>query len=593
MSYCTLCVLIFCLYTHTYTLSYCTLCVLIFHFVSAHTRTLASLVHVCSMGAGTSKSDSPGVSRKVSSLKRKLNDEYFVQKVQLGTGSFGVVHRAIHKPSQEDRAVKSIDKRRLEMKPNFKTHLQREIEIMGECSSHANIVTLFDWFEDESAIHLVLEYCGGGDLGDKILQTRNQLTEKQACEWTYQILLAIAHLHSKKVCHRDIKPENFLISTPSNCLKLSDFGLAIRIDPKKSILRETAGTPAYQAPEIHAGSGYSLPVDLWAAGVTMFVILSGGVNPFVSKDNKLQLSDIRLGVVRFEDLMPTFAHVANVEQKRNMFSLGGRKTSSEESPRRKPHPLSNAESLLRMLLTVDSHKRITAMDALRHPWFVQHGLAEAVKVVAPKPDVAAPETYVDECESLEASPPTMEPILAQRDAASSFDLNISEVSDGASKMPTYGATIGPGGGKEGKVIRCDKCGAFFYSQRGQAVACPECRVSLGYLLPADGVQIGTLSFYTEKSGWVGSRITKFNDQTGEFVMDNGVKVNAVAPPGRETGQGAPWSKGTSVVYLSGTYGTWLPAVIEGFNQQTRQYDLDVKCGVNADKIRARVKRLTK
>ena len=75
-------------------------------------------------------------------------------------------------------------------------------------------------------------------------------------------------------------------------------------------------------------------------------------------------------------------------------------------------------------------------------------------------------------------------------------------------------------------------------------------------------------------------------------MEDGVRVASVAPPGRETGPGPAWPKGTNVVYLSGTYGTWLPAYVEGFNEQTRQYDLDVKAGVNADKIRARVKRLT-
>ena len=78
-------------------------------------------------------------------------------------------------------------------------------------------------------------------------------------------------------------------------------------------------------------------------------------------------------------------------------------------------------------------------------------------------------------------------------------------------------------------------------------------------------------------------------------MEDGVKVAAtsVAPPGRDIGSGPAWPKGTNVVYLSATYGTWLPAYIEGFNESTRAYDLDVKAGVSADKIRARVKRITK
>lgn len=567
------------------------------------------------------------------SMKRKLEDEYFVQKVQLGSGSFGVVHRAIHKPTSQDRAVKSIDKRRLEMKPNHKQHLQREIEIMRECSSHANVVKLFDWFEDDHYIHLVLEYCGGGDFGDKILQCRTSITEKQACEWVYQILLAVDHLHSKGVCHRDIKPENFLISG-INTLKLSDFGLAIRIDPKKSSLRELAGTPAYQAPEIHnlnnlpassgtdfSSTGYGLPVDLWACGVTLYTILSGGKNPFVSsRDNKLQLGDIRTGNVRFDELIVTYS-IDDIQSK-NSTTLTGRLWGSKNrgsndpsnSPRFKPNPGSNAENLMRLLLTVDPSRRLTVGDALRHPWFVQHGLAS--------PPPGSPPTVVHpaldraqnsmDSSSLEASPPTMEPILAdpRRHTASSFELNIEESSPGKSPgaIPSRNSggglqqssmTIGPRGSTEGKVVRCDKCGSFFYSQRGQAVACPECRVQLGYALPPDGVALGMYVYYPSSGGaktkWSGSRIAKFLDQSGDFEMEDGSRIAAtsVAPPGRDVGSGPCWPKGTNVVYLSGTYGTWLPAYIEGFNEGTRTYDLDVKTGVSAEKIRARVKRITK
>ena len=520
------------------------------------------------------------------STKRKLNDEYFVQKVQLGTGSFGVVHRAIHKPSQADRAVKSIDKRRLELKPVHRLHLQREIEILRECVSHENIVKLYDWFEDDQYIHLVLEYCGGGDLGDKILQTKSNLPEKTACEWTYQILHAIEYLHSKNICHRDIKPENFLIS--SGTLKLSDFGMAIRCT---TLLRDIAGTPAYQAPEIHnlnslpaaSGSdftsvGYSKSVDLWACGVTLFVILSGGANPFVSKDKKLQLQDLKQGVVRFDELG----------------RRGGRKGSDDYSVSRKP--VGNAENLLRLLLTVDPTRRPAVADALAHPWFIECGLAAPPLQESRSMD-----------SSLEASPPAMELILAApRGKAASFELNIEEDDFGPSlknynKSPLSvparlnSQTIGPGGGKEGKVVRCDKCGAFFYSQRGATGVCPECRVQLGYTLPADGIGVGTFVYFQKNKQWTGAKISKFVEQTGEFELEDGVRVaaNAVAPPGRDTGPGAPWSKGTNVLYLSATYGTWLPAYIEGFSEGTRQYDLDVKAGVNGDKIRARVKRLTK
>ena len=557
------------------------------------------------------------------SMQRKLEEEYFIQKVQLGTGSFGVVRRAIHKPTQEDRAVKSIDKRRVEMKPNYRQHLQREIEIMRECFGHSNIVKLYDWFEDEQNIHLVLEYCGGGDFGDRILQCRATMTEAHACDWFHQILLAVDVLHSKGVCHRDVKPENFLISSVNAqkvILKLSDFGLAIRV---ATPLRELAGTPAYQAPEIHnlnnlpastgtdfSSSGYGLPVDLWACGVTLFVILSGGKNPYVnSQTNKLLLNDIRSGTIRFDELMITYPEGSDSGTKTSK-SRGGLFSSSSTAAaaagRTKPHASSNAEQLLRLLLTVDPTRRLTVGDALRHPWFVQNGMASpppsspvSIGGNALVSAVLRSPGSIDSG-SLEASPPTMEPILiAPSRRANSFELHIEEDSPLAirrreSGVPASAVTIGPGGSKDGKVVRCTKCGSFFYSQRGQASACPECRVQLGFTLPADSVGAGCVVYHSVGGKWVRGTMARFIDQTGEFELDNGLRVGgtAVAPPGKDVGPGPAWPKGTSVVYQSATYGTWLPATIEGFSSTTRTYDLDVKNGVPADRIRARVKRLT-
>ena len=553
------------------------------------------------------------------SMARKLEEEYFIQKVQLGTGSFGVVRRAIHKPSQEDRAVKSIDKRRVEMKPNYRNHLQREIEIMRECFGHNNVVKLYDWFEDEQHIHLVLEYCGGGDFGDRILQCQSSMTESQACDWMHQVLLAVDLLHSKNVCHRDIKPENFLISGSGGKvnLKLSDFGLAIRVSQP---LRELAGTPAYQAPEIHnlnnlpastgtdfSSSGYGLPVDLWACGVTLFVILSGGKNPFVNtQTNKLLLNEIRSGTVRFDDLQV----LSRGEEQKTITSANRffKSSAAGNAERTKANPASNAEQLLRLLLTVDPSRRLTVGDALRHSWFVQHGLASpppnspALNIDRKKSPLERSAQSVDSG-SLEASPPAMEPILLAPRRGTSFELHMEEQSDSVSPLavakrvsgvPASAMTIGPGGSKDGKVVRCEKCGSFFYSQRGQATACPECRVQLGFALPPDSVSVGCEVYYQSGGKWVRGKIVGFVDQTGEFALSDGSKVagTSVAPPGKDVGPGAAWPKSTSVVYQSSTYGTWLPATIEGFSESSRLYELDVKAGVAADRIRARVKRLT-
>lgn len=551
-------------------------------------------------------------SNSSSTKRRQLDEEYFVQKVQLGIGSFGVVHRAIHRASQQDRAVKSMEKRRLETRSHYRQHLHREIEILRECS-HENIVKLFDWFEDDTYIHFVLEYCGGGDLGDRILQVGySGMTEKIACSWLVQILRAIDHLHSKGVCHRDIKPENFLLTT-GNLLKLSDFGLAVRLsDPRKSSLRELAGTPAYQAPEVHnltlsvapssnamlhgyheamvsaPPAGYGLPVDMWACGVTMFVILSGGKNPFVSaKENKLQLTDLRAGIVRFDELITS----------------GGSKKSS--SGRTKANPENSAEQLLRLLLTVDPSRRMTVGDALRHNWFVQLGLASpppSSPILNQSPPKLARDPVSIDSGSLEASPPNMEPILVPTEVSrrkSGFELYVEGGSlspgKGFGQSETVSMTIGPRGGKEGKVMRCEKCGNFFYSQRGVGGKCPDCRVHLGYALPVDGVGAGMTVYYMADGKWVSGVVNSFTNNSGEFILASGARISAsdAAPPGKGTGMtGTPWNAGTNVVYLSGTYGTWIPAYIEKWNPTSGLYDLDVKGGVSADKIRARLKRLT-
>jgi hypothetical protein len=105
--------------------------------------------------------------------------------------------------------------------------------------------------------------------------------------------------------------------------------------------------------------------------------------------------------------------------------------------------------------------------------------------------------------------------------------------------------------------------------------------------------VGTVVYHSVKGKWVRGIITRFDDKKGEFELDNGplrVAGTSVAPPGKDVGAGPAWPKGTSVVYHSATYGTWLPATIEDFSEASRVYDLDVKTGVSAEKIRARVKR---
>jgi len=193
-----------------------------------------------------------------------LTDKYFLQKVKLGQGSFGTVWRGVEKASGTPVAVKQMDKAQLPRRGVKREDIEREVTVM-QAVLHENILQLYAFCEDQQYISFVLEYCDGGDFGDKVKEKAMSITEEEACKWMKQILSAIKALHSKEVCHRDIKPDNFMISSTFQ-IKLADFGLAINL-PRKQLLTEKCGTPAFMAPEqmnIGKSRGYNHSVDVWA-----------------------------------------------------------------------------------------------------------------------------------------------------------------------------------------------------------------------------------------------------------------------------------------------------------------------------------------
>lgn len=222
-----------------------------------------------------------------------MEDKYFVQKVKLGEGTFGTVWRGIEKKSGEPVAVKMLDKayvRQLKLK---REDIELEIAIQQACC-HNNITTLYDHFEDNHCMYLVLEYCDGGDFGDKALE-RSDMTEAEVAFWMKQVCDAVAALHSKDICHRDIKATNFMLRTErqggntltenqqNTVLKLSDFGLATWA-PKGQLLKRRCGTNFYMAPEVEQlpdrSKGYDQSVDVWSAGILMYVLMQGDKHPF-------------------------------------------------------------------------------------------------------------------------------------------------------------------------------------------------------------------------------------------------------------------------------------------------------------------------
>mmetsp|Transcript_38741 Transcript_38741/g.72671 ORF Transcript_38741/g.72671 Transcript_38741/m.72671 type:complete len:536 (-) Transcript_38741:173-1780(-) len=259
----------------------------------------------------------------------------------IGEGAFGLVSVASNKTTGSRRAVKKMVKANAKSVMNFK----KEIQIM-KLMDHPGIVKLYETFEDQKNIFLVMEVCEGGELFDKIMQEKS-FTERQAAILMQQAIRAVRHMHEHRVCHRDLKPENFLFLNKdpieTNVLKIIDFGLSARFQHGK-FLQTKAGTPYYVAPEVLTGR-YTQAVDLWSCGVIMYVLLCGKP-PFYGRND----DEVLKQVVR-----------ANVQFR----SRDWKKVSG------------GAEQLIRNLLKKDPQARYTAEQALNDEW---------IKFRAPKAD---------------------------------------------------------------------------------------------------------------------------------------------------------------------------------------------------------------
>jgi len=230
-----------------------------------------------------------------------VQERYFLQKVKLGQGSFGTVWRAVDKKMDTTVAVKQMDKSKFAQRGVKRADVEQEISTM-KILRHENITQLHDTFEDKQFIYLALEYCDGGDFGDKLKERAMSIQEDEVSSWTRQILSAIQCMHSKRICHRDVKPDNFMISG-EGVLKLSDFGLAVHL-PQGKLLTDKCGTPAFMSPEQHLlprqSKGYGMAADVWAAGLCMYMILVGGQHPFLGDNGQMDHHQLMQGALDFK-----------------------------------------------------------------------------------------------------------------------------------------------------------------------------------------------------------------------------------------------------------------------------------------------------
>lgn len=336
----------------------------------------------------------------------------------MGEGSFGVVWRGVNRRTGEVVAVKQLRKEQLALKGIGREETDREIRMMSNLQ-HRNIIRLHDTVESVDSIYLALEYCDGGDFGDKVLERGEQMREPEAAYWVRQMLAAVAYMHSRRICHRDVKLDNFLVAQ-GNRLKLADLGLAVDC-PDGVLLTDRCGTPSFMAPEVHGLSaksrGYGLLVDVWATGVSMYMVLFGGRHPFVDGSRR-RLDERRL---RAGDLDFNFKVGS---QKPSI--LGGLGLGVSGKARR----------LCQQLITPNHRQRISAADALADPW-----LQQAAEVLEPSP-VMGPSKSFEQLSEVTTTP---------SDKALSPLLDANPVPEQQFPRILGGRSHGPMIGKAGKV----------------------------------------------------------------------------------------------------------------------------------------------
>ncbi|KAF4640248.1 ULK kinase [Toxoplasma gondii] len=258
----------------------------------------------------------------------------------LGSGSFGQVRECTRRETGEVFAVKIIERKMTAKeqmapgRPSNEAMIKSEVNILKDLD-HPNVVKYVDFFEDRHFFYAVLELCDGGELFHEIVKRRH-VTEQDASNFCKQMVGALAYLHERGIVHRDVKAENFLFKSksPDSLIKLIDFGMSAKIPPC-GYLTDLCGSPHYISPELiskHYGTG----VDMWAFGVMIYLML--------------------FGRYPFEGAKP--GHIAREVQHKQL------DWTSKECM----HLTESCVDFLSRLLDRNYRTRLTAAQALQHPW---------------------------------------------------------------------------------------------------------------------------------------------------------------------------------------------------------------------------------
>ncbi|KAI8363642.1 kinase-like domain-containing protein [Mortierella sp. GBAus27b] len=209
----------------------------------------------------------------------------------LGKGSSGCVKLARHRRTNEQVAIKIIPKASLENRAAVHRGIEREIAIM-KLINHPHVIRLYDVYETDKELFLVMEYVSGGELFDFLVE-KGRLTESEARRFFQQIIVGLAFCHKRKICHRDLKPENLLLDDHMN-VKIADFGMA-SLQKSGRLLETSCGSPHYASPEVVTGMKYDGSAsDIWSCGVILYALLTGHL-PFDDENIRQLLSKVKAG----------------------------------------------------------------------------------------------------------------------------------------------------------------------------------------------------------------------------------------------------------------------------------------------------------
>jgi serine/threonine protein kinase len=285
---------------------------------------------------GVEPSENPGVTLEGTEIKetdRVFEDDYSIDR-RLRSGSYGTVYTTRHKKTNEEFAVKVIDRAKLKEKDDTATF--REIGIMKDLIDVKNIVRLVDVYITQNTFQIVQFYAKGGDVFDRLAK-RVSYSEMDARVLSAILMKTMRDMHARKICHRDMKPENLLLKNlhDDSSILLADFGFAKYV-PEEG-LKTRCGTPAFVAPEIIVGKPYNTQADMWSVGCLIFMLI-GGYPPFQDETHRGLFRKIRGSNFTFHA-----SYWKNVSMQ--------------------------SKQLITNLLTVDPTDRLDASKSLSMPWF--------------------------------------------------------------------------------------------------------------------------------------------------------------------------------------------------------------------------------